>query len=442
MMDELAAASVKKTALLHILKYRSQGAMTLSRTAYDEPQSQRAYRLPSIDLLAQEKPQRHAPKPEEDIAAKLDTMFRQLEVDAHVSAFHRGPAVTRYEVTIGPGVTINDIWDHRSTIFYTAATTKLRLFSPIPGKSALSIEIPNADPELVRLGDVLRSGEMASDVSPTLIPLGVDFEERIVTTDLMALPHLLIGGMKDTGKSSFINAMLATILMRATPNQVRILLIDTTRIELSAYAGIHRLPHLLTPLITDPQKAAQALEWVTKEIDARYEDRCQSKRFRTRILDGQVQAPSDTTPRKVSIHPTLIVIVNDPAGLLLGTGNGADDAVRRIAQLGAVSDVHLVLSTIPPYSSNVISAVAKANCPARLSFAMHSGFDSRTNLDYCGAESLIGKGDALFTPTRLTFPVRIQTPWIDETEIRKVITHVRKQPRPPYPTADAFLKTL
>ena len=414
--------------------------MTLSSTAYDGPQSRKTYHMPSLDLLAHEQPPR-ATRSEEDIAAKLDTMFRQLDVDAHVSTFHRGPAVTQYEVMIGPGVRTDDIANLRGNITYTAATSKVRMYSPIPGKSAISIEIPNATPEIVHLGDVLCSHEMADYATPTLVPIGKDCGGRIVTADMTAMPHMLIGGMKDTGKSSFIHAMLATILMRATPDQVRILLIDTTRIEFSAYAGAHRVPHLLTPLITDPHKAVQALEWVTKDIDARYEDRCHNRRFRTRILDGTVQAPTDTA-QQANVHPTIIVIVNDPADLLLGTRNGADKAIRRISQLGASADVHLVLSTIQSYSYKVISAATKANFPARLSFAMHTGFESRENLDYGGAETLIGNGDASFSPTRIEPPVRIQTPWIGETEISNVIAHIRKQPRPPYPTADAFLKTL
>ncbi len=414
--------------------------MALPSNAYHESQSQKSYQAPSLDLLAQETPQSCPTTPEEGIAAALDTMFRRLGMDARVSAFHHGPTATQYEVTVGAGVTIDNIADLRKNLAYTAATSKVRVFSPIPGKSAIGIEIPNAVPETVHLGDVLRSHEMADDVNPMLVPIGKDCEGRIVTADLMTMPHLLIGGMKGTGKTSFINAMLTTILMRATPDQVRVILIDTTRMEFSAYAGMRCIPHLLAPVITDPHKAAQALEWVTKEIDARYEDRGHNRRFRAMLLAGRVHAPGNAA-RKVSVHPSLIVIVNDPALLLLGTGNGADDAIRRISQLGGDADVHLVLSTIQFYSS-VLPVATKANFPARLSFAMRTGFNSRANLDYSGAEALIGQGDALFSPTCMTFPIRIQTPWIDEIENHKVIAHARRQPQPPYPTADAFLKTL
>ena len=385
------------------------------------------YRLPPLDLLRTAPASNADARAEKDTLAALERTLETFGVDARVVAAHRGPTVTMYEVAVASGTKVNKVLGLSSDIAYALATPDVRIQAPIPGKSAIGVEVPNVHRDFVMLGDVLRSSTAKQATHPLEVALGKDVHGRARTVNLADMPHLLIAGATGAGKSSLVNSFITSILMRTTPDDVRLVLVDPKRVELSHFGDV---PHLLSPVIVHPKRAAEALQWIVREMETRYE---LLATVGVRDIDSYEEGLAAGTLRippgmeeKFEHLPFIVVVIDELADLMMIAPRDVEDAICRIAQMARAVGIHLVVATQRP-SVDVVTGLIKANIPSRIALMTSSQADSRVILDMNGAEKLVGHGDMLFAPSSLSKPVRIQGAWVTEGEVRAVSEFIRAQ---------------
>ncbi len=399
------------------------------------------YQLPSLDLLAAGRVVgRDSRRVIEAQSAALQETFDQFGVDAVVARSSRGPTVTRFEIELGPGVQVKKVANMGDDIAYALAAPDVRIVAPIPGKSAIGVEVPNRQRDLITLGDILRSDLAASDPHPLTVALGVDIAGEPEMINLATMPHLLVSGATGSGKSVTLNGMISSVVMRARPDQVRMILIDPKRVELNAYEGA---PHLLSPVVTDPRRAADAVQWCVKEMEQRYE---LLAHLGYRNIDGYNEAVAagevatrpgppdeDGLPTELEARPLpyILLVIDELADLMLVAPRDVEDAICRIAQMARAVGIHMIIATQRP-SVDVITGLIKANIPSRLALQVASQTDSRTIIDMNGAEKLVGKGDMLFLPASQGKPTRLQGCWVTEREITTAVAFCKGQRQAEY----------